>query len=402
MADQRFRPTPRAGRNFIFKSDPDLTSIFGPGISGDALGNSTIGGPVGAIKTCARFRAEQSSPLISILFAFLSADEPGYGAGSGGNWRLRLFADDGSANHFPAVTPLASVDVLANGVTENDREIVFSTPYTTIKGDLYHLVFENTDGSPTTNYFSVNNWVRKELDPGEIAYPRFSNYDWGTAYYFGGNWIERPNYLPIMEIEYGNGSRQGMCYGEASYACPEDDVTCFNQKLVGEINGESKMVRERFTITGEPLVVTGFGLRVLRAEGTISDLYVSLRDEDNMEIETVRLTASSIMTGPAPTYGFAVDEWDDLGHSARWAIGNFKSVHSLVPRADYSLVLSSPSGTYWAWVMRRLTSGYQYSSIGAFSAGFAEYTTNGGSFWLPLGRVAGDSDLQFYLNTLRN
>lgn len=390
MIPKMIRPPSRT-RSFILRSEPDITSIYGPGVSGDALGNSSLAGPGGAIKTLARFRAEQTSPLTSIYFAYLSADYPGYGGGTGGNWRLRLHDDDETENHFPKTAYLASVDVAPAATSDNDKQVTFSAPYTVTKGKIYHLVFENVDADPITNFCSMNNWVRKSVDSGEIPHPKYPNFDLGTAYYYGGTWIERRNYLPLIQINYGNGQVQGMSYGEASYAEP---------LTVGEINGGTKMVRERFTISGEEVVASGVGIRVLRTASTSTDLFVSLRDQYNSEIETVRIPVAEIMVGPAPTYGSAPDEWDDLGANARWVSVNFSGAYTLEVGKEYSVRLSSSGGTYWAWVMRRMTSGYLYADATAFYDGFAEYTLNGGSSWSGLGRVPGDSDLQFYLKTL--
>jgi len=371
--------------------------MYGPGIGGDALGNTTLGGPVGPRKCFIRFRAEQSSPLVTVTFPFLSSDYPGYGGGTGGEWRLDLFADDGSDNHFPTGVPLATQRL--QGSTESDaaRMISFAPAYSVTEGRLYHLVFENIDLKPTGNYFSLNSWVRLSFTEGGQLNPRFSNADWGSGNYHSGAWHTNPGTSPIADIAYGNGAHQGMCYGEASYACPPNQGPCSTDQLVGRIDGVAKKIRERLTVTGGTRLVSGIGIRLLRTPGTTSRLVVSLRDSMNIELDSVTIPASSVAFGPAPTYSYPAS-WDDLGRNARWVTASFAEVHALNNGDTYYLQFSSGKGTYWAWVARRLTPEYSYSSAIAFDDGWAEYTTDG-STWQSLGRVAHENDLQFHFVT---
>ena len=168
-----------------------------------------------------RFKAAATSNLVTVTFYFLSADEPGYGAGTGGTWRLQLFAVDGSG--FPTGVALASQSVAASAVSDPDKQVTFSTPYSVTSGTRYALVFENTDASPNANFFSTDHWYTY-LASGRFSatqrVPAFPDLDLGHGYHAdpSGPWFERAGYLPILDIEYASGAHQGMSYAEASYA----------------------------------------------------------------------------------------------------------------------------------------------------------------------------------------
>jgi len=369
---------------------------YGPGIGGDALANTTVGGSVGGLRHFIRFRAEQSSPLVAVRFPFLSADLPGYGGGTGGRWKLELFADDGTADNFPSGPALASQPVEESIVSSNGRLVSFTTPYTTTRGALYHLVFDNIDLDPTNNFFSLNHWTRLSFDEDGPLNERFAESDWKNGYFQFGAWHAVESMCPIADIEYQNGAHQGMSYGEASYLCPEAEQDCTNEQLVGEINGSTKMARERFTVSCVDRVVLGVGVRLLRVEGTSSPLVVSLRNGADEEIDSVTIPAWKITVGPAPSFEQPITS-DDFGHGARWVSARFDEPHTLLEGGTYSLRLSSTGGTYWAWVMRSLQ-WYGYTPQTAFEDGWSEYTVDG-STWLSLGRVEFENDLQFYFIT---
>lgn len=375
----------------------DTSSIvaYGPGIGGDSLGNTTVGGPVGPKKCFIRFRAQQSSSLVKVTIPFLSADYPGYGGGSGGEWKLGLFADDGSSGHFPTGAPITSLTVHASTESDVERVFVFPKAFKVAKGLLYHFVIENVDPNPLVNYFSINNWVRLSFTEGGQLNPRFSTIDWGGGYFFAGSWITKASSCPIADITYGNGAHQGVSYGEASYTCPPGQGSCTNDQLVGRVDGHTHMIRERFTVSGGTRVIRGIGIRLLRSPGTTSDLVVTLRNSADVELDVATIPASSVPVGPAPSFSLPAS-WDDLGQNARWVTASFSGPNTLNDGDTLYLRFASTQGTYWAWVMRRLTPEYSYAPATAFCDGWSEYTTDG-TTWRSLGRVDYQNDLQFYL-----
>lgn len=367
-------------------------NTYGPTVSGDALANTTVGGPVGGSKCFIRFRAEQSSSLVSVRLPILSADNPGYGAGTGGAWRMSLHHDDGTPDHYPDPAPIFTRNMSAYDKTVNGRSVtMFGPPL--VAGRLYHLVIENVDTEPTRNYFSINTWAR--LSPSPESHPRFPSINWGHGYFHASKWYDRPGCSPIAEIRYANGQSQGACYGEASYMVPPGLGRPANESLVGRISGTA-MVRERFTVTGGDRIVTGVGVRVLKDASRKEDcLLTSIHDDSGEDIACAAFISLDIEHGPAPTPSLTPSS-NDLGARAIWITATFVKPITLLNGATYSLRLASPTGTYWAWGQRRLTF-YGYSPATCFTDGWAEYTVDGHE-WAPLGRVARENDLQFFLS----
>lgn len=358
--------------------------LYGPGVAGDALANTRVGNVSATKVSFDRFKAEYSGSLTSVIVYFLSADEPGYGAGTGGTWTLDLYAVNGSGE--PTGSALASQSVAANAVSDVNKTITFSSPYSVTAGTVYALVYTNTDADIAANHFSIDRWW---LGNGASAYysgtyvtPKYalSEFAHGYASSVAGPWTMRAGYLPILGLTIG-GNTQGMSYGEASTGAGQQ----------GEINGTTKMVRELFTPT-QNLTVTGAGIRLLKLTGATDDLTVGLyATSGNTLLGSFTVSPSAIATGIAP--GGAVAN----SYPARWVEGNFSGSISLTAGTSYYLRLSTGSGsTYYAWVMRRLTESYTYPATTAFADGYAQKTTDG-TTWSSLGRVANENDLQFFL-----
>ena len=409
--------------------------LYGPGISFDSLRNVVLGGHHGGYtyifqtRAFVRFRAEQSSDLTTVIFYYkgplrqtascLAAPDPyalpecrtppGYAGGTGGDLRLRLYAN--GPDGFPAGDPLASQFVAADPWDTAGRSITFSQPYRTEAGRVYHLVFENVDADPVSNYFSPN-FAYRHI-PAEHAeetgplHPRFADVmDWGSGYFSlaSASWVNVPRNLPILGIGYANGTRQGMSYGEISRV--ESGVAVHQR--VGKIGGPGTMARQRFTVSGDDRSIRGVGVRLLKEVGTNSDLIATIVDENGQSIATAAMPFAAVPSGPPagdyediactpannPTPPCS---WDGLGYRARWVMADFD--HAVVLRAgrSYSLQLSSERGTYWAWVVRRLSISHAYGAVTAFADGEAQYLHPGETGWRSLGRVANANDLQFYL-----
>lgn len=420
----------------------EFPGIYGPGVSGDSMANTKLGGCASAPhtppdcllsptrKVFMRFRAEHSSPIHTATFYYVGphgiegADYSGYAGGRGCPLKVSLYPDD---DNFPDTTkdPLVELVELDSELAltrKVDRKMTFpQSGFAMEKGKIYHLVFENIDPNPLSNYCSLESLIRHIPmgHPGEEgpASPRFpDSKNWGHGYFndWSGKWVERENFLPILEVTYANGKSHGMSYQEISYDC-WDTPGCSNESLVGEISGPSKMIREQFAVSGGDQIVTGVGIRLLKVSGTTSDLFLSLRDQADNEIDTITIPASSVAIGPSgppssPDYEGSCGpydsptpcSWDRFGYRARWVSGDFGQRHLLESGKRYSLRISSPGGTYWAWVMRSLNVIYDYDDVTAFSQGSAEYTVNGGLSYEGLGRVGigGNYDLQFYFKTV--
>lgn len=383
-------PVETISPDHTFETAALLAGFYGPGIFGDTLANTVCGhnSVSDTISQFMRFRAEQSSALNSFRFYFLSADVGGtYGAGTGGTWKVELFADDETADHFPTGSALATQTLAATTISVEDKVVTFSSPYTVTAGTIYHIVITNTDANAEANYFSPDYWYAFEsgseysADRYSPKYP-ISDYGHGMKLISTGAWVERPRYLPVLDITYANGEHQGMSYGENSHDAGE----------VGEISGTTKMVRERFTVSGGDKVVSGVVVRLLRSAGT-GDLTITLRDSSDVLIDTATVTYSDIPLANA--FNAAGPDADEFGYNQRAVSASFSTPQTLSDATEYRLRLSCAAGTtYWTWVSRRLADFYGYVAATAFEDGYAEKTTDG-STWTELGRVAGENDLQF-------
>lgn len=381
-----------------FATPTPATGIYGPGIGGDSLANTTLGtaGSQDQLVSIDRFRAPVTASLDSVTVYWLGADDNGYSGGDPAH-RFAIYALDGQG--YPTGSALATED-FASGYNyhDADRVVTFSPAPALTAGTRYCLYAENTDASPSSKFFALDRWCY--LDGGSIGFPgatnpRFADADWSHAYKeTGGAWVERPGYTPIVQYAFSDGTRHGQCYGEASYGSGE----------VGRIEGGSRMVRERFTVSGGSRTVTGAGIRILRLPTTSSALTVRLEDDSGALIDSFDIAASAVATGPAPD-GTAGDD-TGLGRQARWVEGTFASSRTLSDGTTYRLRLSTTGGAYYAWVNRRLNYGYSnYDAATAFADGVGsyggpEYTTDGGSNWSGLGSATNKHDLQFFFRTV--
>jgi len=350
-------------------------SIYGSGIAIDTKNNFIVGGSALA-RLSHRFRASTTSPLLKIRWA--QRGGVGYAAGTGGSLRISVQAD---VNGLPSGVPLASLTYRPDwpgGTWAPFEEQAFAAPATLVEGRLYDIVFENTDGSPATNYISVN-----DLLVYNYAYvprqPALSD-DYAVLYArndaYGGAWHLMPRDTADMDLTYADGTHDGMGYIEAMAA------------QAGYVTG-TQMVREHFTVTGGARVVTSVAVRVMRSSGTGSNpLVLRLETGAGAEIESASIPYSSVVTG---TVG------DTSG--GNWVTATFRTPHVLAAGSTYNLRLSTGSGVTYAVVpIREGTDSGVQSAVGfrsyRFTDGDGQKTLNGSTWtnlyaWSPV-------DLQFY------
>jgi hypothetical protein len=346
-------------------------------------GYDSYGSPKGSY----RFRAGQSSALNTIRVYMQGPTQGGmYGAGTGGTARFTIQTDDGSTNHFPTGTVLATEDVVHPDNRGGPQLLVtFASPANLTAGTLYHMVFSNTDSSPTTNYYSLNGAMRYFPESPQ-RHPKWPDTDWALLVYNyipHSGWWERTNIQPIMDIGYANGVHEGMGYHAPDYGAGH----------YGIITGVSSMTRERFSVGGGDRTVAGVGLRVLRDSTTGTDpLLVRLEDNGGALIDSVSIAAAS--------FGSASDPSNNSpgGRDGRavWLKADFASSHVLMNAQTYRVRLScAATTTYYSFSLEKGTA-YGYDPQTFFADGVAEKTTNG-STWTSHG--TDHSDLQLYLVT---
>ncbi len=372
-------PTPTATPAPVVTPAPTATpapvatsgsGIYGAGINADTLANTEVGGTNGGgvnTQVAFRFRAMTTSALTSVRF-YVIGTVSGYAGGTGGTLNVSVQTDDGSASHVPSGHVLASVSVPdAASLHGADALATFASPATLTAGQLYHIVFRNTDPAPSVNFISVNGTYvyGATLEPQQ---PRFSDTDFALLMN-QGTWAPRENFTPIVNLTYANGVVTGQGYMEMWIHSYEP------------ISGAAQ-VRETFTL-GSSRTVSQAAVRLRRSSGS-SPLTISLETAAGTLVAQGTVPASSIpVSAPGGDNGGAV-----------WALVSFPAAHTL-PAGSYQLVLSTASDTQYTIFPIRKGKDYGYGPQTYFADGEAQYTS--GSGWTAFANRPGESDLQFYL-----
>jgi len=357
---------------------------YGSGIAGDALSNQElvqIGGD--NYLAAYRFRAAQTGSIQAVHF-YLIVNKPGYSGGNGGEVKVDLESDDGSAAHNPSGKVLATYTI-ANpqaGLTGPDSgeygyfpTVTFASPAAVTQGQLYHVVFSNPSANPSVNFVSLDSlWLDLPSTPVQ---PTVSDTDSAVLRMVTGTggfaWKQQQTLTPILQVDYADGTTAGQGYMEVWVGAPEP------------ISGTAA-VREQFTNnSGANIAVTSVSVRVNRTSGTAA-LTVRLEQSDGTLIEQGTVAAASIPVAADPT----------------WVTYTFSAVRTLFSAQGYNLVLEAPSGTTYTAYPVRKGSAYGFAPATTyFNDGYAQF--NPGSGWVGWTQWGAtnrtDGDLQFYFTT---
>jgi len=348
---------------------------YGSGIGMDALNNTQIGGPE-AITSSYRFRAAASAALDSIRVYI--TDGVGYASGDGGTLEISVQPDDDSSVHAPSGAILASTSIRpGNPISIGPLPLVtFATPPALTAGRLYHIVFRNTDPSPSINYISLDGIYM--FQPTSPRQPRFSDVDWGQPTRYGsGSWADQDRTVPILQLNYANGTVQGEGHIQVWVGSPKD------------ISGAA-MAREAFTVSGEDRTVSSVAVRLMRVSGT-GALTVRLETAAGVLVEQGIVLATAIPIGIPGSH-------PGTGH-ATWATYTFATPRTLTSGQGYNLVMSAPADTTYSIFVLRKGVDYGFDPVTFFGDGHAQY--NPGSGWVFFDQTGGtpnldQADLQFY------
>ena len=367
---------------FLFCILFSASSAFGQQYYGvkwgaDELANTVIGN--GISQGDYRFRATHSDTLAAV-HTFFICKNPGYGAGTGGSYRVDLETDDGTPNHY------ASGNVLAT-TAENNPEAdftteTFSSPAKLVAGTLYHIVYTNKDASPTANYCSLD--MMWWSDPAPVtAQPTIANTDWAHLYNQGSVsspvWhlrneatpVDGGNYMPTMQLVYGDGTVYGNGYMESWISTSRKTISG-NQEA-----------RESILSVSGAQAVSSVTIR-LRHDSGADPLTVTLQNSNGV-IESGNIPPSSFV--PA---GKAGDNWVTYSFAAQ---------HTLVAGDSYQMVLSAPSSSAYSIFPLRKGATHNFSAPAYFADGYAQYTADGSTWndWPDeSARPSMEGDLQFF------
>ena len=245
---------------------------------------------------------------------------------------------------------------------------------------MYHVVFTNTDPSPSTNYISVNEGY--QFTATTPRQPGFSD-DFAVMYDRGAGWVVLPNDTPVMDLGYANGFHDGNAY----FGVVADYYSI--------ISGSTQMVREQFRYSGTDRTVTSATVRVKRISGS-SPLTVRLESSSGSVLGTGTTAASQIPISTIPT-PINSNHWDEASLAGgRWVTVTFPTPVVLAAGATYNLRMSTSSDTeYVAVPIREQDEVSPIWGSRAFRDGSAQETTDG-STWHQVYEYA-PLDEQFYL-----
>jgi hypothetical protein len=387
-----------SGAAMITVQAPPTVGYYGSQIQADDIANIVIGwNPLNDdMNRCADIRVlcNHTGTLESIRPFFIwSLVKAGYNLGTGGVILIEVQADDGTANHFPSGTTLASYTYhppqpwAVNYL--NWPLLTFATPPSLVAGKIYHFIFSNIDPDPKANWISLDNLWLYETEPQRQ--PCWPDADMDILEKNeAGNWVVynrgTGSITPVFELAYADGASQGQGYIQGYCAQTVAGDGWVNPKAIQGTSG----VRETFTVSGGNKTVSSVSVRVNRISGA-SPLTLSLLAADGATV----LATGAVMApkGGANTSSFCGESWVTV---------TFPSPFTLVSGTAYFLELSSPEDTlHQTHALNRGTT-YGFSAPTCFADGYAQFTTGSGwsgfDVWGLQNRT--DCDLQFYFNVI--
>ncbi len=293
---------------------------------------------------CIRFRAQHTGTFRQARFYFIFRKE-GYYKGNGGEVLIRFQPDDGSDLHGPSGEVLASVHVPDPMAGDALRLVTFDRPASTEQGKLYHFVFTNPAPDPLNNWVSLDQLYQKREKPN--MQPAISDTDLAIVLKWPDPpWSVRHAHTPIYWIYYEDGAVCGQGYYDAR-----------SISGVRPISGENK-VREIFTVSGGDRTVKSVRMRVRKLDDS-GPLKVSLLGDDGAAIAEGEITPG---------------QFPDA--EMNWVAHEFGAPVTLQEGKTYSLVLSSPAGSYNTFGLVQSGSA-AFVTPTVFTDGMMQYTQNG-------------------------
>lgn len=343
-----------------------MAGYYGVPWQTDGLNNQQIGGS-SAYKLSYKHRCKKAGTL-DYIDVFRKSDgtsgASGYWNGTGGSIQCRVETDDGSG--APSGTLAwtgASVTVTTPGNTASAIiRFTFGTSGTTTVGQLLHFVFNNADGSPTTNFVSINCVDTHEQSPTPLQ-PGHLDADQACWRSTGGAYtIDRTRY-PILAVHWTDGTIWGQT---ADY----DARSGSGQTNIG---GNNK-VRLNFTPTVDITGVIAGHFRVMKPNSsTAAALVHNVRD----------LTGGGTLLESASVAAASVALAFDLanGYGMRFSDLTFAGPRTFTSGRNYSYELTSTEATnkYVTFPSKRGGSGFGANLIGLdrFLDGYWEQTSDG-------------------------
>lgn len=374
--------------------------LYGPGtFVQNALANTVIGTTGGTNRIVSnRFRATVSGHLQSVRLYWQPGK--GYSSGNGGRIRIRLMPDDGSSRNLPNLNaaPLASTVYAPGSSKVNAGKPIFDeiriTSHAAIQaGRIYHLVLDNVDSSPASNYISSNNAITVAGNGRPARW--LSPTDWATL--LGTSWSANGSrtwrdltrdgasnqyYAPILQMRLTNGQSQGVSNMEGGSVDP---------KLVFTATA-SAPVRERFTPWNTKRV-SGLSFRTAASVGG------SLRwriMEGSTVLATGRISSSS------PNYKHLYTRNGTRIAGLTWYDVNLPKTLTLNAGRTYDIEFRPEGSSQWKFADARNGSHHGFSWPAAFTQSKAQHYRYGSwrdAYHWDYNQSRGDSNWPVVLHT---
>ena len=407
-----------------FAQEPKQPPIlFGTNVATLSLSNLTIGGRDRYTRAY-RFRARQSGSLSAIrVYWIYKFSKAGYHSGTGGVIRVSVRPDDGSAAHLPSRTVLSTSTVKMNlctpqevavagkrlegacgnegrfnrdGVRMTFEPIKFKPGTYLKKGSVYHVVFENIDRDPTTNWVGLDGLFHpdgisrllNQLPPPDgltvLSHSKTSK------------WDESSKTLPIVSIMLNGGEKNQATGGSE-----------FGLGYIGgwgawdSIPAVTKVVAARQTFTtNQRRKLSEVNIHIGHIEGDGSIL-IELRDAQGRVLRSVDVASErfpSLEACPWRSYFGSTPEPD--ASCGIW-VRRVLSPPLIVNAGErYSLVVRGHGSARFAMHLVEKGLSYGFGKATLLSGGSADMSSDSGATWKPWviwGSNRDDADLQFYL-----
>ena len=365
MAAGRIVDTFDAYAVHLYRLIPDT---YGCPWNADGLANLEIGKQQGR-RISFRFRAEHSGELESAAL-YLVFRALGYYHGDGGQVLLELQTDDGTPEHRPSGTVVAS-SLVQDPMAKWNRTFTFDKPPRLIKGELYHIVLSNPAPDPVQNYVSVDCLHNSRRTPH--VQPGVADTDLAVLWKQSGEaeWSASRGHTPIFVLKYATGAVQGQGYTDA-----------LAQSGVCRITGDAK-VRETIDVSGSSRRVGSLWVR-LRRQGLPGPLTLALQQADGSLIESTSIPAGAIS-----------EDYSWIGCKLR-SNPALKSGGGYVVELSASGPEADPAGGAYETFPLQEGGQYGFGCPGVFTDGSFQFTTDGLEWQYPRGAGRTDFDLQFY------
>lgn len=340
-----------------------FASVYGTPYSPSSLSNIRVG-DVNQYSPAYRFKADHTGNLQG--FRLYWVDGSGYAAGNGGTLQMTIQSDDGSANHFPSGTVLGQPIVyhpnLVNGIDPGGNPSLFQfftlpAAVPVVEGQIYHLVFANTDANSSQNWHSVD--ALSAVAPGnsggltliDSVQSGIDRTDWGTSFKYSGSsgWVNlspgtggESDFSPILDLKWTDGHHLGNGYMEVWI--------------------------------GKPVTLTASG--AAREQFTPS----TTKTINKINVEAITTTAGSLTARLETSAGALIQQGttsttgDGKGH---WFSFNIPST-TLTAGQPYNLVWLTPSGSAKVFAIRDGNrSPFNFDAVTTFSDGRAQQFKSG-------------------------